>query len=188
VSLGGGRQLFDLELDGLGDGLAGGVLDGQGVVGGLFGGKREAAGVGRPDFACRGIESDGLGVGHVVAKLGRLATFDGGGGNVHGANGEVRATELFDGAAVVFATLLGLFFGVAFDVLAIGFVAGKQDVGDVSGDDEKDDRGIDQRIFEDGFFFRVWRRLRIEVHASPPVLSLAARSSTWESAGLAALI
>src|SRR5262245_6640836 len=99
-------RLFDGEGEVGGLGLAGGISDGEGVGGGLFGGDVSAVIGGGPDAGVRWIESDGLNVGDAVAELGRFAAADDTGRGVKMADGEVRAAELVDGGAVGFALLL----------------------------------------------------------------------------------
>ena len=104
----------------------------------------------RPDFAGGRIESDGFGVGHVVAELRGFAVMNDGGRNVEGTNGELGAAELLDGRAIVFAALLRGFFGVATFEGAVGFVAGNKKKGDVGENAKKNNRRIEVRILEDG--------------------------------------
>ena len=110
----------------------------------------------RPDFAFGRIECYGFCVGNVVAKLRGFAAMHGCRRQVQAADGEFGATELLDGFAIVFATLLGGFFdGTAFES-AIRFVAGDEDVSDVGDDGEDYDRRIQVRIFQRGFLRNVW--------------------------------
>ncbi len=147
-----------LEFDGLRGGFSGGIADGEGIRSGFVGRKIEAAIVRGPDFPGRRVEGDGFGVGYVVAELRGLAAMNGGGGNVESADGEFAAAELLDGSAIVFAALLGGFFGVAALVLTIGIVAGEEKDGNVDNDGEEDYSGVEIRILEDGFL-RGWLRV-----------------------------
>lgn len=84
-------MLVDPKFDGLGDLISGGVRNRESVGGGFPRGDIQAAGVGRPDLAGRGIESDNLGVGDVVAELRGFAGVDCSGRDVEAADGEFRA-------------------------------------------------------------------------------------------------
>ncbi len=78
---------------------------------------------------------------------------------IKGLDRELRAPHLVDGSLVLLALLLcGGFASAPFD-LAIFVPAGKDNPGDVDGDDEQYGAAIDGWVFPDRFF--VWRRSRV---------------------------
>ena len=79
------------KFDALGDRFPGCILNGQSIGGGFSGRNIQASGVGRPDRAGGRIESDGLGVGNVVAKLSGFAVVDGARRDVEPTDGEFGA-------------------------------------------------------------------------------------------------
>ncbi len=160
---------MNLDLDGLGGGIAGSVGNGEGVGSGFFWGEIEAAVVRGPDFAFRRVERDGLGVGDVVAELGFFAAMDGRTGDIESAEAEFGAAELFDGAAVVFAALFKLFFFGALFEIASGLVAGVDGVTNIGGEKEDKCAGVEEGIFERGFY----GGFRGGVHFGVPNLKIA---------------
>jgi len=145
--------------------MTGGIGDGQGVDCGFGGREFEATGVSGPDVAVGRIQSDGLGVRDVVAEIRGFATSNRGRSDVEGANGEFGTAELLDGAEVILAALLGLFFGIAAFQCAVGFIARKENVANVSGDRNQKDRGIEKGAFPKELL-RDWQ---IGIHLLPPI-------------------
>ena len=121
----------DRKFDALGRRFSGRILYCERVGGGFPGRDVQAAGVGGPDFADGRIDLDGLGVGDVVAELRGFPGVDGARRNVEAADGQVRSSQLFDGAAVFFAALLGLALLQFLLVLLAGFVARIENVRDI---------------------------------------------------------
>jgi len=81
-----------------------------------------------------------------------------GGRNVESSNGQLVAAKLLDSSLIIFAALLGSFFGIAALIGAIGFIARNKEEGEIDENADKDEGGIEIGILEKGFR---WRRLRV---------------------------
>ena len=125
--------------------------------------------MGGPDLAGGWVEGDGLGVGHVVAKLSGLAGADGGGGDVESADSELGPTELLDGGAVVGETLFGGFLRVAAFECTVGFVTGNDDENGVRRGDREGGEHDEGAWLEAEFpgFWRSGHGLGPEASAAP---------------------
>jgi hypothetical protein len=105
----------------------------------------------RPDVAGGGIESDGLGVGDVVAELCGFAGVDGSGGDVEAADGKFGAAQLLHGKAIFLAALFVLAVLCLALVLLAGFIARVENVRDVKDYAQNQQGGIEKWILERRF-------------------------------------
>lgn len=137
-----------MELDGLGGGLAFGVSDGEGVLGGFLWRNVEATGVRGPNFANGRVQSHRFCIGDVVAKLGAFAGVDGGRRKIESADGEFGATEFLNGGEIVGAAFFGGPGSIAFFEGAIVFPASEENKGKVQSHAESNDAGNEDRPFE----------------------------------------
>jgi hypothetical protein len=158
--------LADFEFDGLGDFLALGVGNGDGEGSGLFGRNSKAARVRGPDFSGGRVKGDGFRVGHVVAELSGLSRVNFRRIDIEAADGKFGATELLDGDAVLFAFLVGDFAGFLPGKSAIAFVARDNGEGNIGGNGQDDNGGVEKRIFQGGL---IWR-LRIRIHGASRIM------------------
>ena len=76
---------------------------------------------------------------------------DDGGGNVEGADGQVRASKYFNLFAIFLAALLGLTLRVAALNLALRVITRKKDKDNISSNDNDADGGVEEGVLEGGF-------------------------------------
>src|SRR5882724_9766126 len=147
--------LVDLNGQRLRLGMAGAVIDGKRVGSVFLRRDVDAIIVGRPDRAGLRLERDRLGVGYAVAKLGGFASADDARACIEHLDGKVFAAKLLDSDPVLFALFFGEFDGGALLDGAIFVPAGEYDPTNVDEHCADNQRGIDERILEEGFFWSV---------------------------------
>src|ERR1700688_62907 len=111
--------LLNLDIQCLGLGVAGSILNRQGISGIFFGRDLHAAVVRRPNRVVLRLELHGLGVGHAVTELYCLAAVDNPWTGVESLNGQFLPAKLIDGLAVSVELFLRSLFSRVALVLAI---------------------------------------------------------------------
>src|ERR1700722_15548879 len=112
-------RLLNLDIQGLGLGVAGSILNRQGVSGVFFGRDLHAAVVRRPNRVVLRLQLTGLGVGHAITELHRVTAVDNSWSGVESLGGQFLSAKVVDGLAVSVQLLLRSLFQRAALELAI---------------------------------------------------------------------
>src|SRR3984957_6475291 len=99
-------RLLNLDIQGLGLGVAGSILNRQGVSGVFFGRDLHAAVVRRPNRVVLRLKLHGLGIGHAITELHCLAAVDNSWAGVESLDSQFLPAKLIDGLAVGIELLL----------------------------------------------------------------------------------
>src|SRR6266853_2067478 len=148
------RDSADFHGDLLGDVLAIGASCNQRVSGCFHWFYIDTKIVGGPNLAGLRLKGDRLSVGNAITNLGGFSAMDSWGGVEH-LDGQVAAAELLDGCLITFALLFGLPLFGALLISPSCLMARKENPPDVGGDDENQERRIDQWILEDACLRRL---------------------------------
>lgn len=151
-------KLADLDGEGLGLGVSGGVGDGERVGGGFSRRVVHAARVRGPYGVRLRFELDGFCVGDTVAELHRLATANFARSGVKGLDREFLPTHLVKSGAIIRALpFAGRFAFAVFDGAVLPPAGEENPDNDESGNGEYNLR-VERRLLENGFGWR--NRLR----------------------------
>jgi hypothetical protein len=139
-------SLLNLDIQCLGLGVAGRILNRQGIGGVFFGRDRHAAVVRGPNRVVLRLELHGLGVGHAITELHCLAAVDNSWTGVESLDGQFLPAKLIDGLTVRVKLLLRSLFQRAALELAIFLPAREEDPQHVQQDGQEGQRRVQDGV------------------------------------------